>query len=108
MLRQFPVPKLTQKRLSVIEKLGQMDMAELNHIGEAGILSEDRRQAIVDLLQDREPLRARIRELERLMVLERENRKMAIGGLLEERKKLTNRVEELELFFWDGRRPGKT
>ena len=62
------MPELTPNRLSAIEELGQMDLAELNQdIGEVRALSEDRRRAIVDLLQDREELQARIRELERFI-----------------------------------------
>ncbi len=62
------MPELTPNRLAAIEELGQMDLAELNHdIGEVRALCEDRRRAIEDLLQDREVLQARIRELERFI-----------------------------------------
>jgi signal transduction histidine kinase len=45
-----------------------MDVAEWNQdIGEVRAVSEDRRKAIVDLLQGREALQARIRELERFI-----------------------------------------
>ncbi len=57
--------KLTPNRLLAIDELGQMDVAELNQdIGEVRALCEDRRRAIVDLLQDRGVLQARIGELE--------------------------------------------
>ena len=62
------MPELTPNRLLAIEELGQMDVAELNQdIGQVRAMCEDRRQAIVDLLQDREVLQARIRELERFI-----------------------------------------
>ena len=44
-----------------------MNLVELNHIGEVGALSEDRRRAIVDLLQERHELKARIAELKLLI-----------------------------------------
>ena len=49
-----------------------MGPAELTYTGEGGALSEDRRKAIVELLQDREVLQARIRESERFIEVERE------------------------------------
>ncbi len=62
------MPELTPTRLAAIEELGQMDLAELNHdIGQVRAMCEDRRQAIEDLLQDREVLQARIGELERFI-----------------------------------------
>ena len=62
------MPELTPNRLLAIDELGQMDVAEWNQdIGEVRALSEDRRKAIVDLLQDREVLQARITELERFI-----------------------------------------
>ena len=62
------MPELTPNRLLAIDELGQMDVAEWNQdIGEVRAVSEDRRKAIVDLLQDREVLQARIRELERFI-----------------------------------------
>ena len=62
------MPELTPNRLLAIDELGQMDVAEWNQdVGEARAVSEDRRKAIVDLLQDREVLQARIRELERFI-----------------------------------------
>ena len=62
------MPELTPNRLLAIDELGQMDVAEWNQdIGEVRALSEDRRKAIVDLLQDREVLQARIGELERFI-----------------------------------------
>lgn len=62
------MPELTPNRLLAIDELGQMDVAEWNQdIGEVRALSEDRRKAIVDLLQDREELQARIGELERFI-----------------------------------------
>ncbi len=68
------MPELTPNRLLAIEELGQMDVAEWNRdIGEVRALSEDRRKAIVDLLQDREVLRARIRELEWFIETEHES-----------------------------------
>ena len=44
-----------------------MNLAELNHIGEVGALSEERCRAIVDFLQERHELKARIAELELLI-----------------------------------------
>ncbi len=45
-----------------------MDVVEWNQdIGQVRAVSEDRRKAIVALLQDREVLQARIRELERFI-----------------------------------------
>ena len=62
------MPELTANRLLAIEELGQMDVAEWNQdIGEVRAVSEDRRRAIEDLLQDREVLQARIGELERFI-----------------------------------------
>ncbi len=62
------MPELTPNRLAAIEELGQMDLAEFNQdIGEVRALCEDRRRAIVDLLQDRGVLQARIRELEQFI-----------------------------------------
>lgn len=47
------MPELTPNRLLAIDELGQMDVAEWNQdIGEVRAVSEDRRKAIVDLLQD--------------------------------------------------------
>ncbi len=67
------MPALTPNRLAAIEELGQIDLADLNHdIGQVRAMCEDRRQAIVDLLQDREVLQARIRELERFIEAEDE------------------------------------
>ncbi len=63
------MPELTPNRLLSIKELGQIDLAELNHVNEAA-LSEDRRRALEDLLQDREVLQARIRELERFIETE--------------------------------------
>ena len=59
------MPELTPTRLVAIEELATQTRMR-NHIREAA-LSEDRRRAIVDLLQDREVLQARIRELERFI-----------------------------------------
>ena len=57
----------------VIDELGQMDVGEWDReIGEVRALSEDRRKAILDLLQDRGVLQARIRELERFIETEDE------------------------------------
>ena len=56
------MPELTPARLAAIEQL-ELVTAELNHVNEAAI-SEERRRAIEDLLQDRGVLQARIRELE--------------------------------------------
>ena len=70
MIDHCPVemPELTPNRLLAIDELGQMDVAEWNQdVGEIRAVSEDRRKAIVDLLQDREVLQARIRELERFI-----------------------------------------
>ena len=68
------MPELTPNRLLAIDELGQMDVAEWNRdIGEVRALSEDRLKAIVDLLQDREVLRARIRELEWFIETEHES-----------------------------------
>ncbi len=67
------MPELTPNRLLAIEELGQMDVAEWNQdIGQVRALSEDRRKAIVDLLQDRGVLQTRIRELERFIETEDE------------------------------------
>ena len=60
------MPELTPTRLVAILELAHLALAELNHVNEAA-LSEDRRQALVDLLQERETLQARIRELERFI-----------------------------------------
>ncbi len=66
--RAVEMPELTPNRLLAIDELGQMDVAEWNQDGgEIRAVSEDRRKAIVDLLQDREVLQARIRELERFI-----------------------------------------
>ena len=62
------MPELTPNRLLAIDGLGQMDVAEWNRdICEIRGVSEDRRKAIVDLLQDRLALPARIGELERFI-----------------------------------------
>ena len=66
------MPELTPTRFLAIEELGQMDLAELTYTGEDEALSEDRRKAIVDLLQYREALQARIRELEQFAEMEQE------------------------------------
>ncbi len=57
------MPELTPARLVAILELAQLVTVDLSHVNEAA-LSEERRQAIVDLLQDRAVLQARIRELE--------------------------------------------
>ena len=63
----------TALRLAAIEELGQTDVAEWNQdIGQVRALSEDRRKAIVDLLQDRGVLQTRIGELERFIETEEE------------------------------------
>ncbi len=62
------MPELTPNRLLAIDELGQMDVVEWNQdMDQVRALSEDRRKAIVDLLQDREVLQARIGELERFI-----------------------------------------
>ena len=62
------MPQLTPNRLAGVDELGQMDLAELNqNISEVRASCEDRRQAIVDLLQEREVFQGRIRELERFI-----------------------------------------
>ncbi len=63
------MPELTPTRLVAILELAHLGLAEMNHVNEAA-LSEDRRNAIVDLLQDREVLQARIGELERFIETE--------------------------------------
>ncbi len=60
------MPELTPARLVAILELAHLGLAEMNHVNEAA-LSEDRRQAIVDLLQEREERQARIRDLERFI-----------------------------------------
>ena len=62
------MPELTPARLVAILELAHLALAELDHVNEAA-LSEDRRQAIVDLLQNREVLQARIGELEQFIEL---------------------------------------
>ena len=57
---------LTPTQLAAIQELLAFDIAELNHINELA-LYEKRHKAIEDLLQDREVLQARIRELERFI-----------------------------------------
>ena len=62
------MPEPTPNRLLAIDELGQMDVAERDQdIGEIQAVSEDRRKAIVDLLQDRLALPARIGQLERFL-----------------------------------------
>lgn len=62
------MPELTPTRLVAILELAHLRLTEMNHVNEAA-LSEERRQAIVDLLQDREVLQARIGELEQFIEL---------------------------------------
>ena len=62
------MPEPTPARLVAILELAHLALAELDHVNEAA-LSEDRRQAIVDLLQNREVLQARIGELEQFIEL---------------------------------------
>jgi len=57
------MPELTPIQLTTIRELGLV--VQKVTMGQAAALSEERRQAIADLLQDREVLQARIRELER-------------------------------------------
>jgi len=59
------MPALTPIRLVAIAKLALVVDVDEVTTGQATALSEDRRQAIVDLLQDREVLQAHIRELKR-------------------------------------------
>ena len=67
------MPELTPNRFTAIEELGQLDLVEFNQdIGEVRALCEDRRRAILDLLQEREVLQARIKELERFIETEDE------------------------------------
>ncbi len=63
------MPAISTVPPAAIEELGQMYLAELNqNIGGVGALREDRRQAIMDLLEEREE--ARIRELQRFIEAE--------------------------------------
>jgi len=57
------MPELTPIRLVAIVELALV--IQKVTMGQAAALSEERRQAIADLLQDREVLQARIRELKR-------------------------------------------
>ena len=60
------MPELTPTQLAGIQVLLAFDIAELNHINELA-LYEKHHKAIADLLQDREVLQARIRELEQFI-----------------------------------------
>ena len=61
------MPELPPTRLAAIAAIEEL--AKLAHVDEAA-LSEERQKAIEDLLQDREVLQARIRELERFIETE--------------------------------------
>ncbi len=56
------MPELTPIQLTTIRELALV--VQKVTMGQAAALSEERRQAIADLLQDREVLQARIRGLE--------------------------------------------
>ncbi len=43
MVRGFLMPELTPTRLAAIEELGQMNLAELNHINEEALSEEQRK-----------------------------------------------------------------
>ena len=64
------MPELTPIRLVAIGELALVVDEVIT--GQSTALSEERRQAIVDLLQDRDVLQARIRELQRFIETEDE------------------------------------